>query len=228
MMDLLFDLDGTLTDPARGITLCLQHALLELGRQPPPVEHLRRYIGPPLRGTFVELLATDESAVIDAAIAHYRERFSPIGLYENEVYPDVPKGLADLRDAGHRLWVVTSKPEVYARRIVEHFDLISLFQGVYGSELSGKNAEKADLIAHTLRRERLDPARAWMIGDRALDISGGRANGTGTVGVLWGYGSEEELMKADPHILVDSMATLAACVEAARLGVAADGASLRR
>jgi phosphoglycolate phosphatase len=112
MLDLFFDLDGTLTDPARGITLCLQHALLALGRQAPPLEHLRRYIGPPLRGTFVDLLATDEHAVIEAAIGHYRERFSAVGLYENEVYPDVPKGLAALREAGHRLWVVTSKPGV--------------------------------------------------------------------------------------------------------------------
>src|SRR5882672_6578661 len=100
MMDLFFDLDGTLTDPARGITLCLQHALLALGRQAPPLEHLQRYIGPPLRRTFVDLLETDERAVIEAAVGHYRERFSAVGLYENEVYPDVPRGLAALREDG--------------------------------------------------------------------------------------------------------------------------------
>lgn len=212
MMDLFFDLDGTLTDPARGITLCLQHALHALGRQAPPPERLRRYIGPPLRGTFAELLATDEGAAIDAAIAHYRERFSAVGMYENEVYPDVPTGLAALREAGHRLWVVTSKPGVYACRIVEHFELTSLFQGVHGSELSGKNADKVDLIAHVLDSERLDPARVRMIGDRAEDILGGRANGTGTIGVLWGYGSEEELTKAEPDGIVDSMGSLSAYV----------------
>ena len=219
---IVFDLDGTLTDPEKGITRCLQHALVALGRPAPPLEHLRRYIGPPLRGTFVDLLATDKRAVIEAAIGHYRERFSAVGLYENEVYPDVPTGLAALREAGHRLWVVTSKPGAYACRIVEHFGLAKLFQRVYGSELSGQYADKIELIAHVLKSEQLDPANACMIGDRAEDILGGRANGTGTVGVLWGYGSEDELTKAQPDIIVDSMATLSAYAEAAR-GAAADG-----
>jgi phosphoglycolate phosphatase len=218
MTDLFFDLDGTLTDPARGITRSLQHALVALGREAPPREELLRYIGPPLRGTFVDLLATDERAVIDAAIGHYRERFATVGLYENEVYPDVPDGLASLREAGHRLWVVTSKPAVYAHRIVEHFRLTSLFAGVHGAELSGERADKVALIAHVLEVERIDPAGAWMIGDRAEDVRGGRANGTGTVGVLWGYGSEEELAAAQPDVIVDSMAALSASVEAARAG----------
>jgi len=144
-MNLLFDLDGTLTDAASGITLCLQHALLRLGRQPPPVGYLRRFIGPPLRASFIQLLATDDSAVIESAVAHYQERFSAVGMYENGVYLDVPKGLAALREAGNLLWVVTSKPEVYARRIVEHFELSSLFQSVYGSTLSGEKSGKTDL-----------------------------------------------------------------------------------
>jgi phosphoglycolate phosphatase len=211
-MDLLFDLDGTLTDSARGITLCLRHALLALGRPAPPLEDLRHYVGPPLRATFADLLATDERAVIEAAVAHYRERFSAVGLYENEPYRDVPEGLATLREAGHRLWVVTSKPEPYARRIVEHFGLALLFRGVYGSELSGERADKTELIAHVLGSEQLDPARTRMIGDRAEDIRGGRANGTGTIGVLWGYGSEAELRKAEPDVIVDSMAGLSAHV----------------
>jgi phosphoglycolate phosphatase len=215
-MDLFFDLDGTLTDPVRGITLCLRHALVALGREAPPLDGLRRYIGPPLRRTFVALLATDESTVIEAAIAHYRERFSTVGLYENEVYPDVPEGLAALRRAGHRLWVVTSKPKVYADRIVEHFALTASFQGVHGSELSGRNADKIELIAHVLAAERLNPARTAMIGDRAEDVVGGRANGIGTVGVLWGYGSEEELRKAAPDVIVDSMAGLSAYVGTTR------------
>ena len=207
-MDLLFDLDGTLTDPARGLTSCFQHAFRALGRTPPEAGSLVRYIGPPLRGTFVELLATDDTAIIDAAVAHFRERFSATGMYENEVYPDVPAGLAALCDAGHRMWVVTSKPEVYARQIVEHFGLAGFFERVYGSRIEGLHAEKAALITHVLERERLDPGRTWMIGDRALDIAGGRANGTGTVGVSWGYGSEDELREARPDVLVRSMAAL--------------------
>jgi phosphoglycolate phosphatase len=216
-MDLFFDLDGTLTDPATGITRCLEHALHALGRQAPPLEHLQRYIGPPLRRTFAELLATPQHNVIEAAVAHYRERFSAVGLYENEVYPDVPAGLAALRDAGHRLWVVTSKPAIYARRIVEHFELAALFQDVYGSELSGKNTDKLELIAHVLASERLDSAQAWMIGDRAEDIVGGRGNRTGTIGVLWGYGSKEELTRAKPDIIVESMARLSAYVGGCQL-----------
>jgi phosphoglycolate phosphatase len=210
MTDLFFDLDGTLTDPARGITRCLAHALRTSGRAAPPLDELRRYIGPPLRKTFAELLATDAHDAVETAVAHYRERFSTVGMYENQVYADVPDGLAALRRAGHRLWVVTSKPEVYARRIVEHFALMPIFHGVHGSELSGARADKRELIAHVLESERLDPASTRMIGDRAEDVVGGRANGTGTVGVLWGYGSEEELVEARPDAIVGSMAELTA------------------
>src|SRR5262245_47706652 len=191
-MDLLFDVDGTLTDPERGNTRCITHELNSLGRPSPPLDSLRRYIGPPLRGTFAELLETENEAIVDAALGCYRERFVEVGMFENELYGDIPSGLATLRERDHRLWVATSKPEVYARRIIEHFELSALFQDIYGSELSGERANKRDLIAHILERERLDPSDVWMIGDRVHDIVGGRANNTRTMGVLWGYGSEEE------------------------------------
>jgi phosphoglycolate phosphatase len=207
-MDLFFDLDGTLTDPARGIVLCFQHAFRAMGAAAPPAEELVRYIGPPLRDTLATLLATGDAAVIEAAIAHFRQRFAAEGMYENEVYPGVPEGLAKLRRAGHRMWVVTSKPEVYARQIVAHFGLAPHFERVHGPELSGLRAEKEAMIAHVLEREGLDPAATCMIGDRALDITGGRANGTRTVGVAWGYGSEDELREARPDRLVRSMAEL--------------------
>ena len=112
-MDLLFDLDGTLTDPAVGITTCIQHALSPLDQSGiPPRAALTRYIGPPLGGSFAELLGTDDPERIKAAVTAYRDRFSSMGLYENEVYPDIPVGLRELRDAGHRLWVATSKPRL--------------------------------------------------------------------------------------------------------------------
>jgi phosphoglycolate phosphatase len=207
-MDLLFDLDGTLTEPARGIILCFQHALQKLGRASPDADTLKRYIGPPLRGTFAELLATHDATLIEVAIGHFRERFSATGMFENEVYPGVSEGLAALLEGGHRLWVATSKPEVYARQIVAHFGLVGYFEQVYGAELSGKNGEKSVLIGYMLERERLDPRRTWMIGDRALDIHGGRANGTRTAGVLWGFGSEDELRGAGPDLLAASMPEL--------------------
>lgn len=207
-MDLLFDLDGTLTEPARGIILCFEHALQKLGRVSPHADTLRSYIGPPLRGTFAELLATDDAALIEEAVGHFRERFSAAGMFENEVYPGVAVGLATLLERGHRLFIVTSKPEVYARQIVAHFGLIDHFHHVYGAELSGHLGEKAALIKHMIEAERVDPRQAWMIGDRALDILGGRASGTRTAGVLWGFGSEDELRGAGPDLLASSMPEL--------------------
>ena len=207
-MDLFFDLDGTLTDPATGICSCLSHALTRMGRRPPPMVDLERFIGPPLRGTFAELLATTDGDTLEAAVAHYRERFASEGLYENEVYPDVPAGLAALCGDGHRLWVVTSKPWVYAEKIIRHFDLAPYFARIFGSELSGERSDKSELIAFVLAEEGLDPGGVWMIGDRAQDIAGGRANGTATAGVLWGYGSRRELRGAKPDYLVESMNAL--------------------
>lgn len=207
-MNLFFDLDGTLTDPGIGITSCIQHALTSLGKPAPNLESLRHCVGPPLQRSFAELLETRDEVVVAEAIRLYRERFVPTGMFENSVYPDVPPGLETLKRAGHRLWVVTSKPHVYARRIVEHFGISGHFQKVYGSELSGENVDKADLIREILAREAIPPADACMIGDRALDVLGARANGVETVAVLWGYGSEEELLAAKPDRIVASMLEL--------------------
>jgi phosphoglycolate phosphatase len=204
-LELFFDLDGTLTDPAVGITACLQHAVARLGGQPLPAHALTRFIGPPLRSTFCELLSTADPTLLDAAIAHYRDRFADVGMFENAVYADVPAGLAALRVDGHRLWVVTSKPEVYARTIVSHFGLDHQFAAVYGSELSGARTDKADLIRHVLEREQLTREAVWMIGDRAHDVIGGRRNGVRTLAVLWGYGTEEELRAAGPDAMAVSM-----------------------
>jgi phosphoglycolate phosphatase len=207
-MELLFDLDGTLTDPVLGITRSIQHALVKLGRVAPETAALARYVGPPLRATFAELLDDDDPALVAQAVALYRERFSEIGLYENAVYPEVPPALAALVEAGHRLWVVTSKPHVYARRIVAHFGLRGWFTDIYGSELDGHNTDKVDLIRVVLANERLPPAQTWMIGDRALDVRGGRENGTRTAGVLWGYGSEDELRAAGPDLVLPRLGHL--------------------
>lgn len=205
-MNLFFDLDGTLTDPGPGITRCVEHALVSLGRPVPEAESLRRFVGPPLQQSFAEILETPEE--VAEAIRLYRKRFAPVGLYENSVYPDVPQGLAALKRAGHRMWVVTSKPHVFARRIVEHFGLSGLFEEVYGSELSGENADKTDLLREVLAREALRPEDACMIGDRALDVLAARAHGVEAVAVLWGYGSREELAAAAPDRVVASMLEL--------------------
>lgn len=218
-MDIFFDLDGTLTDPALGITRCIRHALVSLGRAAPDLGSLRGCVGPPLRDSFAELLETGEEALLAEAIRLYRERFQPIGMYENSVYPDVPAGLETLRGQGHRLWVVTSKPHVFAREIVRHFGLAGYFERVYGSELSGANEDKGDLIRHVLAEEAIPPERAWMVGDRMHDVLGARRNAVAAIGILWGYGSEEELRAAAPRRIVATMAEL--CEAIAGAGVTA-------
>jgi phosphoglycolate phosphatase len=142
----------------------------------------------------------------------YRERYSTIGLFENEVYPGVPEALVQLSSAGHLLWVVTSKPHVFARRILAHFDLLPFFAGVYGCELDGAFSDKGDLIAHALATEGLAANQTWMIGDRLHDVRAARRNGVTAVGVLWGYGSEEELREAAPAHLVRTLDELRALI----------------
>ncbi len=208
----LFDLDGTLTDPKEGITRCMQYALAQLGRDVPPTESLIPYIGPPLQETFARLLATDDPARVDAAIAHYRKRFASTGMYENSVYPGTAAMLAALKAAGMRLFVATSKPRVFAVKILEHFDLARYFDGVYGSELDGRLSDKGELIAEVLRAEGLDPATALMVGDRAHDVIGARHNGVRSVVVSYGYASAAELDSHAPDLRVATPAALAAAV----------------
>lgn len=203
-MNLLLDLDGTLTDPGPGITRCLQHALSALGAAVPPARELSWCVGPPLRETLVTLLGNSDPEVLDRAVGLYRERFVAIGMFENSVYPGVGAALRQLTGAGHRLWVVTSKPHVYARKILSHFGLSDAFVAVYGPELSGENGDKAELIRHVLSTERFDE-QPKMVGDRRHDIEAAHANRLPGVGVLWGYGSRAELEAAGADMLVESM-----------------------
>src|SRR5207244_405279 len=143
--------------------------------------------------TFATLLASDDPALIARSIGLYRERFGTVGLFENTVYPGIPEAVTAVRAAGFATYVMTSKPHVYARRIVEHFGLRPLFDAVYGSELDGTRVEKGDLIAYALAEEGLDPARVVMIGDREHDAVGARSNGVRVIGVAYGYGSDVEL-----------------------------------
>lgn len=205
---LLFDLDGTLTDPRVGIISRIRHALERLGRSCPVDDVLASFIGPPLRGTFAALLETSDRELIERAMGLYRERFGHLGLFENEVYAGIPELLVDL--AGFRSFVATSKPTVYARRILEHFGLAEHFAGVYGSELGGRFDNKAELLEHLLATERLAPESAVMIGDRAVDVIAARANGITSIGVAWGYGSELELVGAGAHRVCMTPSELAA------------------
>ena len=200
-MRLLFDLDGTLTDPFLGITNCIQHALSGLGKNPLPADQLCWCIGPPLQESFSILLETTDAALIESAIQIYRERFAKVGLFENKLYSEIPEVLRTLVQDGHTLSVATSKPEVFARRIISHFKLDQYFIHVDGSQLDGTRSDKTSLISHILERDGICRKDAIMIGDRKHDIIGARANHITSIGVAWGHGSREELESADADFI---------------------------
>lgn len=204
----LFDLDGTLTDPFVGITTSMQHALEKMGRAAPPAEELRRYIGPPLQATFPLLLESDDPALAAEALGHYRERYAGPGKFENELITGIVEAVTALGGQGHALFVATSKLEQYSVEIVEHFGLGPFFKTVHGSRLDGSNANKADLIRHIIETERIDPARTVMIGDRLHDVHGAAANGIRTIGVLWGFGDRAELEGAGAADIAPDPASL--------------------
>lgn len=210
-MHLFFDLDGTLTDPSAGISACIRYALTALASPIPTAAALTEWIGPPLQDSFYGLLQDDERAT--RAVALYRERFATVGLFENEVYPDIPAVLATLAE-DNTLWVTTSKPQVFAAKIIHHFQLEPLFAGVYGSELDGTRANKADLLAHVLHAEAIAPETAIMIGDRRHDIVGAQHNRIPSVGVLWGFGSETELQSAGARQLCATPNNLPTAIQA--------------
>lgn len=198
---LLFDLDGTLTDPKPGIVGCIRFALDRLTVACPGDDALVQYIGPPLRATFGTLLATADARRIEEAMAFFRQRFSTTGLFENQVYDGVPAMLERTSQTVAAAYVATSKPAVYAERIVSHFGLDEHFQRVYGAELDGRYDDKAELLAHLLASEGVSADVAVMIGDRAVDMRAAKANGLRAIGVLWGYGSERELVDAGADVL---------------------------
>ncbi|MFK7777823.1 MAG: HAD hydrolase-like protein [Gimesia sp.] len=201
-------MDGTLTDPAPGIVACLEYALQKMGAPEPDDLNFKRFIGPPLQETFCELLGTSASQDIEAAMAYYRERFTDVGLFENSLYSGIPQALSALADEGFELRVATSKPRVFADRIIDHFGLRRFFSRVYGSELSGERTDKGDLIQYILETESLEPGCACMIGDRRHDVLGAQRHGVLSIGVLWGFGDQEELELVAPHKIVKDVRDL--------------------
>jgi len=203
MTTMLFDLDGTLTDPFEGITRSIQYALEKMGAPVPAAQDLRWCIGPPLWDSFQVLLGTDDRPELDRAVAFYRERYTVTGLYENTLIDGIPELLKELVGAGVHLHVCTSKPHAYAGKIVEHFGLRACFGTVYGSELDGSRSAKAELIAHILKQEGLSAGETVMVGDRKHDLIGANANNVAGVGVLWGYGGREELAAERPVLIAE-------------------------
>jgi phosphoglycolate phosphatase len=197
MATIFFDLDGTLTNPKPGITRSIQHALERLAIAVPSEDELTWCIGPPLHPSLQKLTGSAELA--DRALLLYRERFADIGLFENEAYAGIKDTLATLAATDQRMFVATSKPTVYASRIVEHFGLKPYFERVFGSELDGTRVDKRDLLRYALDETSVDATSAIMIGDRSHDVVGARTNGMTAIGILYGYGSEAELREAGAH-----------------------------
>lgn len=194
---ILFDLDGTIVDGRRGILRSLRHALARWDIERDDA-HLLPFIGPPLHEVFSEGFGFDEART-HAAVAAYREYYADRGLFEVEAYAGIPDLLRELATTGTTLAVATSKPHVYATRILEHFDLLPLFAFVSGPELDGTRRHKPQIIEHALARVG-NPARdrAAMIGDRFYDVDGARQTGLHSIAVGWGFGSPEELSRARP------------------------------
>ena len=207
--NVLFDLDGTLTDPAEGITNALMHAQRRLGMAVSPREDLYVFIGPPLIETFMSEWGLTR-AESEQALVYYREHFSTKGLFENVPYEGIGQALAELKGAGLRLFVATSKPEPLSLRILEHFDLLPYFEAVAGSTMDEQRTKKGEVIAYALQTFHLDPAETVMVGDRKHDVIGARENGLPCLGVLYGYGSREELTEAGAATLAADVGELVA------------------
>lgn len=205
---LFFDLDGTLTDPAQGITNSFVHALKYFGIEIPSYETLCTFIGPPLPETFKTQFGFDEQKVAEG-VKKYREYFATKGLLENSVYHGIPELLAGLKAAGKKLVVATSKPEEYSVRIIEHFGLARYFENVCGSLMDESRSKKDEVIAYAIERNHIsDKSKILMIGDRKHDILGAKKIGLKSCGVLFGYGSRKELEEAGADFISENVSRL--------------------
>ncbi|EPF70734.1 HAD-IA family hydrolase [Acinetobacter rudis] len=207
--NILIDLDGTLTDPKVGITTSARYGLNKVGYSLPAETNIDWIIGPPLKASLAKILnvAVDDDRA-EQALLGYRERFAITGLFENTVFPDVQTTLAVLQHQGFQLFLATAKPIIYARQIMQHFELDQFFTELYGSELNGDRTNKGDLIAYILEQQQLKSTECLMVGDREHDILGARRHGIETIAVEYGYGSPEELDEAQPKVRIQQFSQL--------------------
>ena len=191
---LFFDLDGTLTDSAEGIINCMKYALTAMGRNIP--DDMNRFLGPPLYESFDKFCGMNEEEVLEA-VRIFRERYSTVGLFENRVYDGIPEMLERLRLGGKQLYVATSKPEVYAKRILDKFGLSHYFHVIGGADINGTRNNKWEVIEYVLENAGITYRNGvLMIGDRRQDVLGAHKTGLKCLGTLWGYGPIEELTEA--------------------------------
>lgn len=201
---ILFDLDGTLTDAAPGITNSVKYALSKFGIDETDDNKLRKFLGPPLISSFMKFYGFSKEKA-QKAVEYYREYFVPHGIFENEVYSGIPKLLQKLKADGKTLIIATSKPETFAVQIAEHFEIDSYFDLIAGSNLDNTRSKKAQVIEYALKTLGiLDRAHAVMIGDREHDIKGAKKTGLRSIGVLYGYASPGELENAGADFTANS------------------------
>lgn len=205
---LLFDLDGTLTNPKEGITKCVQYALRAFGIEEPDLDRLTPFIGPPLRQSFIDFYQFSEDQAI-TAVEKYRERFSTTGLFENALYLGIPTMLQALQKQGKILAVASSKPTVFVRQILEHFQLAQYFQVIEGSNLDGSRVEKKEVISTVLQQLGNPPIQqVIMVGDRIYDVRGAAELGIACVGVRFGFAAPGELENSGAIYLADTVSDL--------------------
>ncbi|MBE5758535.1 MAG: HAD family hydrolase [Clostridiales bacterium] len=203
----LFDLDGTLTDPKEGITKSVAYALAYFGIDVEDTDTLTPFIGPPLVDSFMERYGFPREKALEA-VEKYREYFAPTGIFENKVYMGIPEMLAKLQEKGITLALATSKPEVFAKKITAKFGLDQYLAEQCGSELNGDRIKKADVIEECLKRIGAKKEETVMIGDKSHDVLGAKAAGVASIAVRWGYALPGELEKAAPDAIAEDIAAL--------------------
>ena len=199
MSTILVDLDGTIMDSRAGIVASYRHMLVQLGFDPPPAADLTWLVGPPARRSLPKLIGPDGD--VEEALRLYRARYESHEIFNAEVFPGLREALPTLRDMPARLFVCTAKPVAYARRIMAHFELDGLFDGIYGADFEGRFDDKGLLIGEIMAAEGIDPTRTVMVGDRANDILAAARHAMPSIGVLWGYGDADELTGAGASVL---------------------------
>jgi phosphoglycolate phosphatase len=202
---ILFDLDGTLTDPKVGITKAVQYALEKNNIKEDSLSTLEKFIGPPLKDSFMEFYSFDEKKSLDS-IQYFREYFKEKGIFENEIYLGIEDLLKKLKQNDYKIIVATSKPLVFAKTILKHFKIIEYFDLIVGSNLDGTLVDKGEIISYIIDYLKIKNLKeVIMIGDRKYDVIGAKKNNIDSIGVLYGYGSMEELKIANPNYMINSI-----------------------
>lgn len=210
---LLFDLDGTITNSEEGILNSIRYSLRKHGREIPTDDILRTFVGPPLKESFINTFDLDD-VTADMFVTSFREYFAEKGLYENQVYDGIEAVLAQLVQDGCILYVATSKPEKFAHKVLQHFDLDKYFAGIYGASMDSSRSKKGDVIHYALTEAGItELEKTAMIGDTKFDILGAYENGLASIGVLWGIEDKASLEQAQATFIIEEPSDLLAITE---------------